>query len=256
MASIRMRDVVIDYPLYGYERSLRTTLKRTVGGMIQRETDRNKRVYVRALHVPELNIEHGDRVGIIGHNGAGKSTLLRLCAGVYEPTQGEVTIDGKLSSLFTYAPGMDFEDTGYENIQTCGLLLGMTRDEIKRKLPYIEEFSELSEFLRLPVRTYSSGMTVRLGFSLATSIDPEILILDEMFGAGDQKFAVKARDRVMDLVNRAHILLFASHSTVLIKEMCTKAILLHSGEVVAQGEVDPVLEKYQEMVNQGLLDSA
>ena len=248
-----MRDVVIDYPLYGYEKSLRTALKRTVGGLIQRDSTQDKRVYIRALNVPSLDFGHGDRVGIIGHNGSGKSTLLRLCAGVYEPTQGEVHIEGKLSSLFSFAPGMDLEDTGYENIQTCGLLLGLTRAEIQRKLPYIEEFSELSDFLNLPVRTYSSGMTVRLGFSLATSIDPEILILDEMFGAGDQKFAVKARERINDLVNRAHILLFASHSTVLVKEMCNKAILLHAGEIVAQGEVDPVLEKYEYMVKEGLL---
>ena len=138
-------------------------------------------------------INHGDQLGILGHNGAGKSTMLRVLAGIYQPSQGSISIEGRVSPLFTTSPGLAVDDTGYENIVTCGLLLGMTRDEIERKLPEIEAFTELSDYLALPVRTYSSGMLVRLGFAIATAIDPEILLLDEGLGAGDARFASARR---------------------------------------------------------------
>ena len=140
-------------------------------------------------------INHGDQLGILGHNGAGKSTMLRVLAGIYEPSHGSISIDGpRFSSVQPPRPGSRLDDTGYENIVTCGLLLGMTRDEIERKLPEIEAFTELSDYLALPVRTYSSGMLVRLGFAIATAIDPEILLLDEGLGAGDARFATRAAE--------------------------------------------------------------
>ena len=129
---------------------------------MRRQSSTSKRVVVRALENVSLTVNHGDQFGIIGHNGAGKSTMLRVFAGIYQPSEGEITIDGRVSPLFSTSPGLDLDDTGYENIVTCGLLLGMSRDEIERKMPEIEAFSELSDYLALPARTYSTGMLVRL----------------------------------------------------------------------------------------------
>ena len=163
--------------------SLRNELfGRVVGGVLRRQTASGKQVVVRALDNVSLTVNHGDQLGIIGHNGAGKSTMLRVFAGIYEPSQGSITVEGRVSPLFSTSPGLDLDDTGYENIVTCGLLLGMSRDEIERKMPEIEAFSELSDYLALPARTYSAGMLVRLGFAIATAIDPEILLLDEELG--------------------------------------------------------------------------
>jgi ABC-type polysaccharide/polyol phosphate transport system ATPase subunit len=146
--------------------------------------------------------------------------------------------------LFNVSPGLDPDDTGYENIITCGLLLGMTRDEIERKLPEIEAFTELSDYLSLPARTYSTGMLVRLGFAIATAIDPEILLLDEGLGAGDARFAKRAAQRVEALIERSSIMVLASHSDELIRQMCSRAVLLDHGCVVADGPTDEVLEVY------------
>jgi ABC-type polysaccharide/polyol phosphate transport system ATPase subunit len=199
---------------------------------------------VRALDNVSLRLQHGDRIGLIGHNGAGKSTMLRVLAGIYQPSQGLISIDGRVSPLFTTSPGMDGDDTGYENIVTCGLMLGMSRAEIERKLPEIEAFTELSDYLALPVRTYSSGMMVRLGFAIATAIDPEILLLDEGLGAGDARFAKRAAQRVEALIGRSSIMVLASHSDDLIRQMCNRAILLEHGRLVADGPTEAVLQLY------------
>src|SRR5262249_15366867 len=153
----------------------------TIGGLLSggRNGAGNKRVTVRALDNITLEVRHGDQLGIIGHNGAGKSTMLRMLAGIYPPSQGEMVVDGRISPLFTTSPGLDIDDTGYENAVTCGLFLGMSRREIAQKIADIEQFAELGEYMSLPVRTYSTGMLVRLGFAIATAIDPEILLLDE-----------------------------------------------------------------------------
>ncbi|MCA9461670.1 MAG: ABC transporter ATP-binding protein [Nitrospira sp.] len=248
MASLVLENVTIDFPIYGSQKTFRHALfEKTTGGFIRREGTKNQRVTVRALENISLNLSHGDRLGMIGHNGAGKSTLLRVCAGVYEPTYGKISINGKVSPLFSTSPGLDGDDTGYENIQTCGMFLGMTPEEIVRKTPEIEQFSELGDYLSLPVRTYSTGMLVRLGFGIATSIDPEILLLDEGLGAGDARFAERANKRVDALVERASILVLASHSDALIKTMCNKAILLQGGRVIASGSVDEVIKEYHDL---------
>jgi homopolymeric O-antigen transport system ATP-binding protein len=247
VVSVVLENVTVDFPIYDSQKSFRSALRRT-GGLIRREgVPRHQRVTVRALDNVSLSLKHGDRLGIIGHNGAGKSTLLRVCAGVYDPTNGKVVIEGKLSPLFNTAPGLDMDDTGYENILTCGLFLGMTREEIARKTPDMEEFSELGEYLSLPVRTYSSGMLTRLGFSIATAIDPEILILDEGLAAGDARFAERAKKRVDTLIERSSILILATHSDGLIQAMCNRAILMHGGRVVASGSVDDVIEAYRKL---------
>jgi|SRR5215469_4782607 len=246
MTSLILDNVTVDFPIYGAQKSFRSALRAATGGLIRRE-GADRRITVRALDHFSLTVKHGDRLGIIGHNGAGKSTLLRVCAGVYEPSEGRVHIEGKVSPLFNTSPGLDPDDTGYENIVTCGLFLGMTREEIEEKTPDIEAFSELGDYLSLPVRTYSVGMLTRLGFAIATAINPEILILDEGLGAGDARFAEKAKERVDALIERASILILASHSDDLIKSLCNRAILLQSGHVITEGKVDEVIETYRKM---------
>jgi ABC-type polysaccharide/polyol phosphate transport system ATPase subunit len=248
LAEIVLENVVAEFPIYGAQPSLRKALfGRAVGGLLKRSDETTKRVVVRALDRVSLKLDHGDRVGIIGHNGAGKSTMLRVLAGIYQPSQGSISIDGRVSPLFNTSPGMDGDDTGYENIVTCGLLLGMTRAEIERKLPEIEAFTELNDYLALPTRTYSSGMLVRLGFAIATAIDPEILLLDEGLGAGDARFAKRAANRVEALIGRSSIMVLASHSEELIRQMCNRAILLKQGRVVADGPTEDVLDLYTQM---------
>jgi ABC-type polysaccharide/polyol phosphate transport system ATPase subunit len=245
LAQIVLSNVVTEFPIYGAQPSLRKALLGRVGGVLRRGSNgAGNRVVVRALDNVSLTVNHGDQVGILGHNGAGKSTMLRVLAGIYQPIQGSISIDGRVSPLFTTSPGLAIDDTGYENILTCGLLLGMTRDEIGRKLPEIEAFTELSDYLALPVRTYSSGMLVRLGFAIATAIDPEILLLDEGLGAGDARFAERAAARVKALIGRSSIMVLASHSDKLIRQMCKRAILLDRGRVVADGPTEEVLEIY------------
>jgi ABC-type polysaccharide/polyol phosphate transport system ATPase subunit len=245
MAGLLLEDVTVDFPVYDSRRSFRTDLlTNATGGLIRREGSRNNRVEIRALQNVSLKLGHGDRLGIIGHNGAGKSTLLRVLAGVYVPNSGRVAIEGRISPLFNTSPGLDMDDTGYENILTCGLLLGMSPPEIVRKAPDIADFSELGDYINLPVRTYSAGMLTRLGFAIATAIEPEILLLDEGLSAGDARFAERAQRRVDELVKRSSIVVLASHSEPLIRAMCNRALLLEGGRVVLESDVNEVIETY------------
>jgi homopolymeric O-antigen transport system ATP-binding protein len=251
MAAIVLEDVTIDFPIYGSVKSFRTELfVRATGGLIRWEGRHKNRIAVRALENVTLKLGHGDRLGILGHNGAGKSTLLRVLAGVFVPTSGRVVIDGRVSPLFNASPGLDMDDTGYENVVTCGMFLGMSRDEIATKTAEILEFTELGEYLNFPVRTYSSGMLTRLGFAIATAIDPEILLLDEGLGAGDARFAERAARRLDALIDRSSILVIASHSEALIRSMCNRAVLLEGGRLVADGSVEDVITTYQQSRSQ------
>jgi ABC-type polysaccharide/polyol phosphate transport system ATPase subunit len=245
LASVVVDSVTIDFPIYGStHRSLRQTLFARTGGLIRREGARQKRVVVRALDKISFKLSHGDRLALIGHNGAGKSTLLKALAGVYWPDSGSIGIEGRISPLFVSAPGLDLEDSGYENIKTCGMFLGMTSEEVDRKAPDIAEFCELGEYLELPVRTYSAGMVTRLCFAIATAIDPDILLLDEGLAAGDARFAARAEDRMHALIQRTRILVLASHSDGLIKAMCNRAALMEKGHILAIGPVDEILDQY------------
>lgn len=245
MTSVTLENVCVDFPIYGIYKSFRhALLNKTVGGIVGTRAD-DRRVTIHALENLNLDIRDGDRVGLIGHNGAGKTTLLRVLAGVYEPTAGRVIHNGKVSALFNVLPGVDPDDTGYENIVTAGMFMGMSKAEIARKMADIESFTELGDYLSLPARTYSAGMLVRLGFAVATSIDPEVLLLDEGLGAGDARFADRAQKRVENLVGRAHILVIASHSDHLIKAMCNKAAVMHSGKIHYYGDVDSAITIYQ-----------
>ena len=244
MAAITCENVSVDYPLYGAgSRSLKKTLMRMgSGGRISR--DAGDRVCVQALRDVSLHIDHGERVGIIGSNGAGKTTLLRVLAGIYEPTRGVVRHEGRISPLFDTTLGMDTEATGYENIVLGGLFLGLSPREIRGRTDEIAEFTELGDYLSVPVRTYSTGMMLRLAFAVSTCIDPDILLMDEWIGVGDAHFLEKAERRMERLVGQSRILVIASHSDALIKRLCNKVVLLDHGEVKAIGLVAEILDQY------------
>lgn len=249
MTAVVVENVSVDFPIYGVNRSLRKALfDRATGGLVQHgDRHHTERVVVRALIDVSFTLENGDRLGLVGHNGAGKSTLLKVLAGVYEPVSGRVLVDGRLTPLFDTMPGLDGEDSGYENIITAGTLFGLSRDEIEAKIPEIEEFSELGEYLGLPVRTYSSGMATRLGFAVATAIDPDILLMDEGLNAGDARFAERAAKRMREFVARSRILVLASHGEAMLKSFCNKAALLQEGRLVAIGPVEDILRQYKDM---------
>jgi ABC-type polysaccharide/polyol phosphate transport system ATPase subunit len=247
MTSITLENVVTEFPIYGMQRHLRRNIYSRLFG---KDGGHSRRVVVRALNNICMTLRDGDRLGIMGHNGAGKTTILRVFAGIYTPTHGRIDIQGRVSTLLHTAPGLDLDDTGYENIYTCGLYLGMSSEEIAAKMKDIEEFVELGDYLALPVRTYSAGMMVRLGFAVATAIDPEILVLDEGLSAGDARFTERAGRRIQQLVRRTNILILASHSEQLIREMCNRAILLNHGNLVADGSPDKIIAHYHELLKQ------
>jgi ABC-2 type transport system ATP-binding protein/lipopolysaccharide transport system ATP-binding protein len=203
--------------------------------------------YVHALKGINLTLEDGDRLAIIGRNGAGKSTLLRVMAGFMIPTIGTIKTEGNITPLFSIATGMDIEMTGYQNIYYMGRLIGLSRSEMDKRIPDIEEFTELSEFLKLPVRSYSAGMRVRLAFAIATCIKPEILIMDEAIGAGDAHFVDKASARANSLYNSANIMVVASHAASLLKSLCNKAILMDHGKIIASGTLDEIQDVYNKI---------
>jgi ABC-type polysaccharide/polyol phosphate transport system ATPase subunit len=245
MAAVVIDNVHVDFPIYGSHRTLRRELfERTVGGLVQRDRRNHDWVTVKALIDVSLDLSEGDRLALIGQNGAGKSTLLKVIAGIYQPVSGQVVIGGSVTPLLEAVPGFDAEDTGYENIITAGLLRGMTRVEIESKIPEIEEFSELGDYLALPARTYSAGMRTRLGFAIATAGEPDILLLDEGIGTGDARFAERATRRMKEFMDKSRILVLASHSEHLVKSVCNKAALMQAGRLLEVGPVDAVLDVY------------
>ena len=245
MACIRLDHVSVSFPIYtAGSRSIRARLM-AAGSSGRIATDAASRVLVRGLEDVSAEIVHGERVALVGRNGAGKTTMLRVMAGIYEPVAGTATVEGKVAPLFEVALGMDPESTGYENIILRGLYLGLSKAEIRAKADEIAEFTELGSFLSLPLRTYSAGMQARLSFAVSTCIDPEILLLDEGIGAGDAAFLEKARKRLNAFVARAGILVLASHSDTLVRQLCTRALLLDQGRIVACGPVDEVLARYR-----------
>ncbi|WP_244523762.1 ABC transporter ATP-binding protein [Blastococcus sp. DSM 46786] len=233
----------MDFPIFDAKsRSLKKTVLGVVGGNISSDT---KVPIIEALRDINVDLQHGARVGLVGHNGAGKSTLLRLLAGIYEPTRGTAVVEGRVAPVFDLGVGMDPEISGYENIMIRGLFLGMTRKQMEKRVDDIADFTELGDFLSMPLRTYSTGMRVRLALGVVTSIDPEILLLDEGIGAVDAAFLEKARDRLSDLVDRAGLLVFASHSDEFLMRLCTSAIWMEHGRIRQQGPLKDVLRAYK-----------
>ncbi|HJU15167.1 MAG TPA: ABC transporter ATP-binding protein [Stellaceae bacterium] len=245
MASIALDRVSIQFPLYqGGSRSLKKTLFAMARpGALTRQRNR---VLVQALNAVSLAVAHGERVGLVGHNGAGKTTLLRVLAGVYEPTSGTVAVGGQVSALLDVNLGLNPDATGYENIRLRGLYLGLRPPEIRRLLPQIAEFTELGEFLHMPVRTYSAGMGARLAFAVATAITPEILLMDEWLLAGDAQFLDKAHRRITAFVDQSCILVLASHALDILARWCTKIAWLDGGRLVMFGEAQRILSRYAE----------
>lgn len=244
MARIEFNDVRLDFPIYNANgRSLKNQLiKVATGGQLN--TDQQGRVLVRALEGLTFTLNDGDRVGILGHNGAGKSTLLRLLSGVYFPSGGTVNIDGEIGSLIDISLGIDHEATGRENIFIRGSLLGLSKAFINQNIDEIINFSELGSFIDMPVRTYSSGMHLRLAFSVSTILHPEILLMDEWLNIGDESFKQKANERMNDLVGKTDILVIATHSKEQLLQTCNRAIWLEHGKIQMDDEITKVAAAY------------
>jgi ABC-type polysaccharide/polyol phosphate transport system ATPase subunit len=199
-----------------------------------------------ALRNISFEIEKGDRMGVIGLNGAGKSTLLKIISGVMKPTEGNLEINGKLVPLLELGAGFDSNYTGRENIYLNGAILGYTHEFLDEKYEEIVEFAEIREFMDVPIKNFSSGMRARLGFSIATVVEPEILVLDEVLSVGDAKFKEKSEARIMELFDEGITVLFVSHSIEQVKRLCNKAIWLEKGKIVMQGDAEEVCNKYAE----------
>jgi ABC-2 type transport system ATP-binding protein/lipopolysaccharide transport system ATP-binding protein len=242
MADVRATNISIDIPIYGMAAtSLRHRLLGHIGGSVAAS---GSHVVVHALRDLSFEAHDGDRIGLVGSNGSGKTTLLRVLSEVYPPTRGEIEIRGRVSPMLDSQLGMSMDATGHENIRMCGVLWGLSRDEVEASVEDITNFTELGEYLKMPVRTYSSGMRLRLAFAIATLRQPDILLLDEAIGVGDAAFFAKAYARLLGLIERSRILFVASHTHKIIEELCNKVLWLHQGELVAFGGVAEVLASY------------
>lgn len=246
MSFIELKNITMDIPVFDARRSFRSTIaNKYVGGNIKRESNT---VSVRALENINLRLEDGDRLGLVGHNGSGKTTLLRILGRIYKPLQGQMSYQGRITSFFNISPGIEMDDTGIDNIRTIGQYLGMSPVEIQEKMQEIIDFTELEDFIHLPIRTYSSGMLTRLSFGVATALNPDILLMDEGIGAGDENFTLKAKQRLDNFYKQINILVIASHSRQLIKDICNKALLLEHGKITAFGNIDHVFDKYSSSI--------
>jgi len=233
MAHIVADGLFVDFPIYGTNsRSFKKALFRAAtGGLIAR--DAADRVVIRALNGVSFELRDGDRVGLVGHNGSGKSTLLRVLAGAYEPVGGAVLVEGRIASMLNIHLGMDAEATGYENIFLRGVVMGFRPSEMKPLVDEIIAFSELGDYIHMPMRTYSSGMAMRLAFAVSTCVSAEILLMDEWLSVGDAEFSGKARTRLNNVVGQAKILVLASHDESLIRANCNKIMRLSHGELTS-----------------------
>lgn len=265
MLSIIGKDIHVEFPIYDHRmRSLKHTLglgplaksinrlatkRLNVGGQIG-ATDTG-RIVIKALDGVSFEIHEGDRVGLLGHNGSGKTTLLRTLSGIYEPVGGVIRATGRVFPLFDLQLGMDVDATGIENIWMRGKMLGLTNEQIKDALDDIAEFTELGDYLYMPMRAYSTGMMLRLAFAISTAITPEILVLDEMIGAGDAAFIARADARLKEFLARTGILVIASHSMAMLRQWCNKGMLLEKGKLTAYGPLDDVIDRYESLVTGG-----
>ena len=232
MARISIKDLSVEFAIFGASaRSLKNTImSQATGGRVM--AGARDIVAVRAIDELNVEIKDGDRVGLVGHNGSGKTTLLRVLAGIYKPAAGRIVIEGRVGTLLDVGAGMDPEATGIENIYLRGYLLGMTRKQIEAQIDEIADFTDLGDFLQLPMKTYSAGMSARLAFGISTSIHNDILLIDEGIGAGDAAFQEKAQKRVESLFARTSIVLLASHSDELIKRYCNRRLRMEHGRLI------------------------
>ncbi len=245
MARINLDKVSVDLAVYNSRgRALKSEiLRRTVGGGLENDRDRSIQV-VKALKDVSFVARDGDRIGLVGGNGAGKTTLLRVLSRVYPPTAGTASIEGRISSLIDLSMGMDADATGYDNIEMRSIMLGLDHRQAQAIVPDVEEFSQLGEFLDLPIRTYSSGMMLRLAFAVSTAVHPDILILDEVIGVGDAAFAERAEQRLHGMIQKASIMFLASHDNSSIKRFCNRTLWMKGGTLMMDGPPDDVLAAY------------
>lgn len=244
MAKISFQDVSVEIPVFNTKGRSFTSrvLQIATGGKL--DSDAQGHIVVRALENLTLELDEGDRVGLIGHNGAGKSTLLRVLSRAYVPTGGVAEISGNVGSLIDISLGINQEATGVENIFLRAALLGIPRPLVRTRLDEIRSFSELGNFLEMPVRTYSAGMHLRLAFAVSTLVAPEILLMDEWLSVGDEAFKHKAEAKLKEMVDASKILVIASHDRALIEKTCNRVIWLEHGKIVQDGAVEQVVEAY------------
>jgi ABC-type polysaccharide/polyol phosphate transport system ATPase subunit len=252
MARIELNGIGLTFRV---RQHLRLSLKEFVIGQMFRRS-RNPLMEVRALSGLNLRVDKGDRLGVIGHNGAGKSTLLKLLAGVYRPTEGRMTVEGRISSLFDLVLGFESEATGWENIGYRSYLQGETPRSVRAKRDAIAAFSELGDFLNTPVRYYSAGMMVRLAFSIATAIEPEILLVDEVLSVGDLSFQEKARQRMGEMMDKAHLMVMVSHDLSTLPKVCNRGIWMDHGRLMMEGPMEEVVTAYRESASAGAAKAA
>ena len=244
--AVRIHDLGIRYNL---RLTRRNTLKQSLVGMIRRGEE-VKQTHFWAIRNLDLDIRHGDNLGVIGPNGAGKSTLLLSLAGILAPSEGSVEMFGGTSTLLTIGAGFDGDLTGRDNIDLAGAFLGIPHQEMARITPDIIEFADIGPFIDAPLRTYSTGMRARLGFSIATSVIPDILLLDEVLGTGDQTFRSKSQQRIRDLIKTAKAVVVVTHDLGYVTEFCNRAILVERGGIVAEGQPSDVVTEYRDRVRE------
>lgn len=234
------KGISVEFPIYeNSHRSLKkTVLNLSTGGKIGQDAGRHS--IVTAIDNLTFSFEEGARVGLLGHNGSGKTTLLRVLSGVYAPVKGEFKLQGRVASLLDVSMGLDSDATGFENIYLRGILDGLKPSIIRSKIDEIADFTDLGDYLNLPVRTYSSGMMLRLAFAISTSVEADILIMDEWLSVGDAEFSVKAASRLDNLVNKASILVIASHDPNLIARVCNRKIHLEHGRIIADELIESI----------------
>jgi len=237
MYRISADNLVIEFPIYGASsRSLKNTVIRAAtGGTLA--ADARNHVIARALDHVSFEWREGDRIGLVGHNGSGKTTLLRVIAGIYEPVGGSITVQGKVASMLSISLGMDSEATGYENIHLRGLIMGLRPRQIRSLIDDVCDFADLGAYIDMPMRTYSSGMMMRLAFAISTSVAADIILMDEWLSAGDEAFAAKCHDRLSQLVGQARILVLASHDQNIIRLNCNKLVRLEHGHIIETAEL-------------------
>lgn len=247
-----MEAVLLDDVAKSFERvvlrSGYTTLKTALTSFVTRSGGRAPNERVQVLRGLSLSIPQGATVGLLGRNGSGKSTLIRVIAGIYRPDRGRVVTQGRISALIELGAGFHPEFTGRENVYVNGIILGLTRREIEQRFDEIVDFAEIHEFIDAPVRTYSSGMYMRLGFSVAVHVDPDILLVDEVLAVGDAGFVKKCLDKMNDFKKRGKTIILAAHDLGLIELWCDRAVLLDGGRIAAQGLPSDVVQEYQRLL--------
>lgn len=240
--AIKLENITMEFNLH---REKLDSVKEYFINLVKRNVKKDS---FKALDDVSFTINKGDRVGILGLNGAGKSTLMKVIAGVFEPTSGRVFKQGVIAPMIELGAGFDNQYTGAENIFLYGAVLGHSRKFMQEKYDGIVEFSELGDFIDVPLKNYSSGMRARLGFSIATMVNPDILILDEVLSVGDARFKKKSEEKLLSMMDEKTTVLFVSHSLEQVKRICNKAMILQKGKLVALGDIEEIAEKYEEMI--------